>query len=161
MEKKEINKAVSRYLATDKVGLFELFTPGEVLNDLNSVNTEMKILKGDIDNMDDDTMQDAFELFFNEWIEFYNTNSKGIFGYVGRALNSTYDATWEFKRRLKEWQDRLKTRGIETSSTNLYTAKKERPESTTSSFGFTKITSTVAIAGVLFFAYLFWPSKGR
>ena len=128
------------------------FTPGEVLGDMRSVATELSVLKNDMDSSDVEVkFKEGLNLFIDEWNSFYEDNS----GTLARSLNATRDKVEEYKRRLKDWQERFKAMGFATMSTDLYRAKDPGPGGPMVS-----LSNKLIIAGsVLVAALLFWPSK--
>lgn len=128
-----------------RVGLFEypLFTPSTVLDEMNSIKSEVQSLDADVKASNvRPAFLSSWETFRKEWEGFYESNSGGVLDVVKRSLNSTYDKVQDYKKRVKGWRDGLSKEGGKVTSPGL-------PEKEQGGFPWKLVAWGVAIVGGL------------
>lgn len=103
---------------------YGLFTPGDLLNEMQSIDTAMRALANDMlqvsehvrkSNSSLDNHIKAFSAFWNDWKRFYADKQ----GWITRAFNSTRDKTLEYRDRLYQFRKRFADMGGKVSYVGL------------------------------------------
>ncbi len=129
------------------------FTPAENLHNMRTIATEIAILREEINISPYAThFTEPFDVFVNEWNEFYNDIIESTISSIRLALNSTWTKTQEFKRRLMTWRQKFIRTGGKTLTTDISTPMD-------SPFSFGKWTWIVISAGVIGFGGWIYTQK--
>ena len=102
-------------------------TPGYVLAEMRSVNTQVYALNADIIAVANQlplTFKTSWIAFVKEWQEFWTAHSSGVGGWWSRGTTPVYNKTMEFRRSLALWRDRFVQQGGTPSAPPLPEPKK-------------------------------------
>lgn len=128
------------------LGLFDrsLFSPGTLLDEMNSIDATVKQLDRDVAGSQvAPDVKAAWSAFKEEWDKFYSSNT-GFFGYFSRTLNVTSDKVAEYRRRLDDWRAKFQSSGGQSAAPALG-PQAGAPPSTMTIFGLS-LTSVGLIA---------------
>lgn len=130
----------------DERGPFELVTPGRVLSEMRSIDTDTGSLSRDIQASDVSAdFKSSFGLFATEWRAFFDDYTGSPLAWAGRTQNAVIRKVDEYRRAIDAWRANFEKLGGQLSSP-------ARPKAT-KKFPWGWAAGVLGVAGLVWFAF--------